>query len=59
MDYLLTHGMDKLYLGDRVELIVGPDKARFTGVLTGWDNIAVYVNGLGFPVEDILKTNPL
>lgn len=59
MDYLLTHGMDKLYTGDRVELIVGPDKARFTGVLVGWDSIAVYVNGLGFPVEDILEMNPL
>jgi hypothetical protein len=58
MDYLLTNGMDKLYLGDRVELIVGPDDASFTGVLVGWDDIAVYINGLGFPVEDVLEMYP-
>lgn len=58
MDYLLTHEMNKLYSGDRVELIVGPDRARFTGVLVGWDDVAVYMNGLGFPVEDVLEVNP-
>lgn len=59
MDCLITNSMDKLYTGDRIELVVGPDKARFTGVLTGWDSIAVYMNGLGFPVEDVLEINPL
>jgi hypothetical protein len=56
---LLTDSMDTFYVGDRVELIMGPDKARFDGVLTNWDDVAVYVNGLGFPQEDILEMNPL
>lgn len=59
MDYLMTNGMDKLYPGDRIELIMDPDRARFTGVFCGWDDFAVYVNGLGFPVEDIFEMNPL
>lgn len=45
--------MNIFRLGDSVELIVGPDMARFTGVLTDWDEVAIYVNGLGFPREDI------
>ena len=55
----MTHGMDRLYVGDQIEVIVGPDQSRFTGVLCGWDGVAVYVHGLGFPVEDILEMNLL
>lgn len=58
MDHLLTNGMDRLYTGDRVVLVTGPDDFTYRGVLTGWDEIAVYVNGLGFPTEDISELNP-
>lgn len=54
----MNHSMDKMYLGDRVELVMRPDKAKFNGVLSKVDDIAVYVNGLGFPHEDIEDIYP-
>lgn len=56
---LLTDSMDTYYVGDRVALILIPDKARFTGILTGWDDVAIYVNGLGFPHESIDRMHSL
>lgn len=50
--------MNVFHIGDPVILIVGPDKARFTGRLTDWDDVAIYINGLGFPREDILEMVP-
>lgn len=47
------------YLGDSVEIAMLPDCKVFTGILTNWDDIAIYINGLGFPREDILDLNPL
>jgi hypothetical protein len=58
MDYIMTHSMDKLYLGDRVVIEFGTNKSRLTGVLTKWDDVAVYVNGLGFARECVSDLFP-
>lgn len=55
----MNHSMDKMYLGDRVELVMATDKAKFHGVLSNWDDIAIYVNGLGFPIEDVEDIYPV
>jgi hypothetical protein len=52
--------LNVFHIGEtQVELIVAPDKARFTGIITDADDIAIYVNGLGFPREDIVSIEPL
>lgn len=47
------------HIGDLVEVIMSPDKRRFEGLLDDWDDNAIYVNGLGFPWNDILFLNNL
>jgi hypothetical protein len=51
--------MNVFHIGrTQVELIVGPDKARFN-IITDANDIAIYVNGLGFPREDIVSMEPI
>ena len=45
--------MDEFQIGDFVQVVMRPDGAVFEGVLTDFDAVAVYVNGCGFPQEDV------
>lgn len=55
----MNHSMEKMYPGDRVELVHRTAKMKFNGVLCKIDAIAVYVNGLGFPHEDVEDIYPV
>lgn len=45
-------------IGTKVKIVMTPDGAVFTGFLTDWDDVAIYVNGLGFPRENIFSMEP-
>jgi hypothetical protein len=44
-------------IGDHVQVTM-VDDMKYDGILTDYDEIAIYLNGLGFPREDI-KTDGL
>jgi hypothetical protein len=52
MDRFLTDSMDTFYLGDRVKVTMRGG-FKYEGIFSGWDDIAIYINGLGYPQEDI------
>ena len=48
----------EFHVGEAIRVIMNPDGAVFSGVFTDWDEFAIYINGLGFPHEDILAMEP-
>jgi hypothetical protein len=44
-------------IGDHVQVTM-VDDMKYDGILTDYDDIAIYLNGLGFPRDDI-KTDGL
>jgi hypothetical protein len=41
-----------------VTIVTRPDKFTYSGLLTEMDDVAIYVNGLGFPRDDITSLEP-
>ncbi len=47
----------KIHVGDWVEFVM-EDGKFFEGILDHFDEVAIYVNGLGYPIESILTMEP-
>ncbi len=45
------------HVGDWVEFVM-EDGKFFEGILDDFDEVAIYVNGLGYPMSSILTMNP-
>jgi hypothetical protein len=50
--------MNDYHVGDWVTIIMRPDKKVFEGIVDDFDQWALYVNGQGFPWDDILVMDP-
>lgn len=51
--------MNVFFIGDPIRLVMRPDLKVFEGVMTGWDDVAIYLDGLGFPRDDIVEMEPI
>jgi hypothetical protein len=41
------------HIGAKVRVTLRTDGFQYEGVLTDFDDVAIYINGLGFPRDDI------